>query len=303
MIYSKAFSPGHITGFFTIKDSSQNPLLKGSLGAGFSIKKGVTTSISLNESKDLNIKIIINNNLRTNAVVSLKVIKLFFEKTKTNLCGELTVDHSFEIPEGSGFGTSGGGALSLAICLNDLYKTKLSKTECAQLAHIAEVESKTGLGTVIGEFYGGYEIRTLEGAPGIGKIEKFNSDEDLIALFLVFGPYSTKSALKDENLRNRINREGKKLLELINKTPGIEIFLNCSYNFTSNTGLLPKNLEEICNKLREINIISSMLCFGEVIFTLVPENKKKDVLNIMNLYSNVGQIIESKIDFTGGRLL
>ena len=42
----------------------------------------------------------------------------------------------------------------------------LTSLEVYQLAHSAEVELRTGLGTVLGQFCGGLEVREKEGAPG-----------------------------------------------------------------------------------------------------------------------------------------
>ena len=42
---STAFSPGHVTGIFAPADSKQTDILtKGSVGAGFSISSGITTT-------------------------------------------------------------------------------------------------------------------------------------------------------------------------------------------------------------------------------------------------------------------
>ena len=68
---------------------------------------------------------------------------------------EIIVEHHVEVPLGAGFGTSGAAALSLALALNEALSLGLSKIEAAQLAHVAEVECKTGLGTVIAETFGG----------------------------------------------------------------------------------------------------------------------------------------------------
>ena len=45
------FVPSHITGFFSIFDN-ENPLLKGSLGAGVLLDKGVITEIERHEEAD-----------------------------------------------------------------------------------------------------------------------------------------------------------------------------------------------------------------------------------------------------------
>ena len=44
---AKAFSPAHITGFFKAELEEKDPNQLGSLGAGFSIKKGVTTIVNV----------------------------------------------------------------------------------------------------------------------------------------------------------------------------------------------------------------------------------------------------------------
>ena len=45
------FVPSHITGFFSIFDN-ENPLLKGSLGAGVLLDKGVITEIENGDGND-----------------------------------------------------------------------------------------------------------------------------------------------------------------------------------------------------------------------------------------------------------
>ena len=46
-MHAKAFSPAHITGFFKAELEEKDPNQLASLGAGFSIQKGVTIDIDL----------------------------------------------------------------------------------------------------------------------------------------------------------------------------------------------------------------------------------------------------------------
>ena len=50
---AKAFCPAHVTGFFTahLDDSQKTSENLGSMGAGFSIKQGVTTSVSVSKTR------------------------------------------------------------------------------------------------------------------------------------------------------------------------------------------------------------------------------------------------------------
>ena len=71
------FVPSHITGFFSIFDNG-DPLLKGSLGAGVLLDKGVITEIERHEEVDSNgLSILINGKKdEYNEVIILKTIEL-----------------------------------------------------------------------------------------------------------------------------------------------------------------------------------------------------------------------------------
>ncbi len=60
----------------------------------------------------------------------------------------------------------------MAFALNKALETNLSRTKIGQIAHNAEIHCKTGLGTVLSSYHGGFEIRTKHGAPGIGSLQK-----------------------------------------------------------------------------------------------------------------------------------
>src|SRR3989442_12231704 len=68
---AKAFSPGHITGFFEIPHGSYSHFLhKGSKGAGFSIDRGIATTAYVYESAKTDYRISINGIQTENAEVS-----------------------------------------------------------------------------------------------------------------------------------------------------------------------------------------------------------------------------------------
>ena len=52
-----AFVPGHITGLFRIHDGHENPLYRGSTGAGFSVSVGTQTSVRITEHPTLEAEI------------------------------------------------------------------------------------------------------------------------------------------------------------------------------------------------------------------------------------------------------
>ena len=178
-----AFCPAHVTGFFKaeINDQLINPEEFGSVGAGFSIQDGVTTKVQVDYSEKMDYKISISGYKSGNTRVSEFVIKEFFKIVKDRKFF-IDVKHEISIPVGYGLGCSGAVALSLAMALNEALNTNLSKEKVGQIAHNAEVSCKTGLGDVLASYHGGFEIRTKPGAPGIGALEKVESDTEAILI-------------------------------------------------------------------------------------------------------------------------
>ena len=268
-----AFSPGHVTGLFYMRDLEDDPLYCGSLGAGFSIVKGAQTSVSLFSRKQKANEISINSIKNLDTPVSVKIMELFFNKT--GIAGEgIKVEHKIETPQGAGFGSSGAGALSLVFALNRLYGDPLSALQASQIAHSAEVLCKTGLGTVMCETLGGVKILVRPGAPGIGVTVSIPYPEGLYAMFVVYGPLSTRDALSDPEIRRKITEGGKKYHSLIKKTPDFTSFLKYSREFAESTGIIPVSVRKIMDRLDKNKINCSMLMFGEGTFSIFP---KKDL--------------------------
>ena len=121
-------------------------------------------------------------------------------------------------------------ALGLSFALNDALKTNLSYTQAAQIAHQADFACKTGLGTVISEFTGGFEIRTSIGGPGIGKILKFPISDDFYVIILCLKPISTKSILNKSFIskNDSLNLYSKSMIEQLINNPTIDAFLDTS---------------------------------------------------------------------------
>lgn len=299
-----AFSPAHVTGFFQICDKSEDPLYKGSRGAGFSIRNGVRTTVKIREAEKTSIKVKINNCRVKDAEVSKKVVDLFLKKFQFRQPYEILVEHETAVPVGMGFGTSGAGALSLALALNEALKLGLSKIEAAQIAHIAEVECRTGLGTVLAETFGGIEIRTKPGAPGIGEVKNIEPDGNYIVACILFGPYPTKKALTNAETRHKINVVGERLIGQLLKNPTIKNFIALSRKFAEETSLISERARKVLDELDKNGILGSTPVFGDAVFTLIPYDLIKDVKKIFVKYSsNENSFLISEIDFRGVRLL
>ena len=93
------FVPSHITGFFSIFDN-ENPLLKGSLGAGVLLDKGVITEIDEAEESNDDLSIIINGKRdEYNEVIILKTIELMKEDKEWDSPSAITDDHKALLTE------------------------------------------------------------------------------------------------------------------------------------------------------------------------------------------------------------
>lgn len=290
-----AFCPAHITGFFKADVEQPTPEMIGSLGAGFSIKDGVTTTVNVEFSNENSFEIHTTGYESDSTDVSEFVIKEFQKIVDKKF--HCNVSHDISIPIGYGLGCSGAVALSLAFALNQALGTNLSNEEIGKVAHTAEVSCKTGLGDVIGSFYGGFEIRTKAGAPGIGRLHKTDSDSKVI--IACFSPMSTKKFL-DENLA-MINGLGGKMVDKLIQTSDYNEFQDMSVEFAKYVKVMTPKMDSVISELNGIGVKCGVALFGETVFSLVPKEKEKQILEILKKYDS-NRIILSEIDNTGARL-
>lgn len=309
-----AYAPGHITGIFHIDDAAENPLERGSLGAGFSIEPGVITRISeaaaASAHDTLTPRFLLQGKPVSNLNVSRQLYAHFTQSLDKTPHRRLEIDHTIDPPQSSGFGTSGAGALSLSLALNNYFGRPYSREEAAQIAHLVEIECRTGLGTVIGEYVGGFEIRTKAGAPGIGAVETFPYPDNIRALFAVRGASLTSTALSDPAVREGVNRSGKRNLVLLRETPNISNFLYYSRCFSTESGLITPWVESVLELLDKRGIVGSMLMFGEAVFTLMEEEGIRDTEAALReycaRYKNAEPdilIFSASINASGGKYL
>ena len=293
-----AFCPAHVTGFFKaeIKNQLRNPEELGSLGAGFSIQDGVTTNVQVSYSETSDYKILITGYESDNTNVSEFVIREFFKIVKDRKFF-VDVKHEISIPVGYGLGCSGAVALSLAMALNEALNTNLSKEKVGQIAHNAEVNCKTGLGDVLASYHGGFEIRTKPGAPGIGALEKIESDTE--AILICFSPISTQKFI-DEKIES-INGLGGRMVTKLVESKDYKEFQDMSLEFAKYVKVMTPKMDSVIKDLQKNGIKCGVALFGETVFTLIPKALKTKVLQILEKYSD-GIIIKSKVDNQGARL-
>jgi len=301
-VEATAFCPAHVTGFFKANLGENQEVAEkfGSMGAGFSIKEGVTTKviISSRNNQHSRFRISIKGFQSDKTDVSEFVLKEFLKLGNFEDVF-FDIEHQISIPVGYGLGSSGAVALSLSYALDQVLELKLNKIEIGKIAHIAEINCKTGLGDVLASYHGGFEIRVKPGAPGIGKVEKINVD-NISIIMICFSPISTNKFIQEH--LSKINGLGGKMVNKLLESKDYDNFQDMSLEFAKYINVMTPRMEKLIEELSLNGIKSGIALFGETVFTMIPKISKNKVLDIFKKYSE-GKIIISQLDVQGARVL
>jgi len=278
---ASAWAPNHITGFFYSKIDKE-PMQSSSLGAGVNLSRGTATQVEVYPASQKEISVFINGE-RSEADLTCWLVDQFITKY-TDDYYNLKIHHTMKMPISAGFGTSGSGALSLALALKKVFNIEIPDEECFELAHVADVEKKGGLGTVMAEIAGGLEIRVVFGGPDIGKVETIPLEKDYKIIVLYFGPYQTKDALSNKNLMEKVHKFGKTCVDDLLKDPSVERFLELSQWFVNKIEVATERVSHIIKKMDRNGFLCSMPLFGESIFSIQTNKKTEELKNIFQEY-------------------
>jgi pantoate kinase len=165
-----------------------------------------------------------------------------------NLIGDrklkVEIETDLQLPLSQGFGMSGAGALSATLAVvsavGDEYG--LVHEDAVRAAHLAEVESHTGLGDVIGQSVGGFERRLEPGLPPHGKIVSAATDTEVV-LCVLGGALETKAVLRDSERRHRIIESGRKAISDFGASDNLKRFCEVSWSFARDARLATPEIE------------------------------------------------------------
>jgi pantoate kinase len=304
----KAFSPAGISSFFEICDRTAygkplaNPLKVGARGGGFGIKKGVLTEVRVAKADRSSVKVMINGSPAPEAETTKTTVNALLTKVDEKYA--VAVRHKIEVPIGAGFGSSAGGALTTALALSKALDLKLTFNQIGRIAHSAEVQCKTGLGTVGPLMLSGCVLTVEPGAPGIAVIDRIPISPDYVVVAGVFGPILTKQVLSSPEKRLTINKWGRITLEKILDEPSLENFLACCLEFAQKTGFMTKRLEGLVRLAKKAGALgAAQNMVGEVIHAVTTLENAKRVVEAFKQILPEDKIIVSEIDFQGARLI
>jgi len=275
--------------------------MKGSRGAGFSIDRGVHTRVLVEPADRDAVTVIMNGVVTKEAVVSENVVRRMLSKAEEAM--RVEVNHTIQTPIGAGFGSSGGGAITIALALNEALGLGLSYVEAARVAHVAEIECKTGLGSVFAATEGGFGVLYRPGAPGIGEALKYDRSDELAAVYMHFGPISTSEALSDPVLRRRINDLGGRFVDEIKGDLSSSRFMTLSRRFTDYVGIATPKMMIIMYSADEAGVPSAMAMFGEAIFSLVSKEEAPTVAEVFREAAPDHEVCMANVEECGARLI
>jgi len=307
---AKAFAPGAISSFFEIFNTHPNgtPITDlqymGARGGGFGLQRGTHTQVTLNGATESSIEISINNQPTPDAKVTQAITQILLNQVTKKYA--VTVEHQIDVPIGMGFGTSAGGALTTALALKEVLNLPLTYNQIGKLAHLVEIQLQTGLGTVSSlTFNGGLILVTEPGAPGICKIDRIPLNPDYV---VVVGCYKTlipkKPVLTSPQRMQQINVYGQRALEAILAEPSLENFLAQCWLFAQNAEFATEGVRELVSVAEKAGAIgAAQNMIGEVVHAVVHEENASSVAEAFKQTLSSNQVIVSRIDFEGVRLI
>jgi len=255
------FVPAHITGFFEVV-RHRDPLRTGSRGAGVVLDRGVRTRVKLRGSEGATT---VRVNGRRDDGVSMRAVQILRELT--GFTEGVSIHHEVEVPIGCGFGTSAACALGSVLAISAELELPITFNMAGEVAHRAEVELGTGLGDLIAELTGGMVIRTREGPPGYGRVDRIIQD-GLHVITRTLGELDTASVIHDDAHVRTINSMGGGMIDRLLERPTAARFMELSREFAEGASLIPPELREPLEELSEGTLGASMAMLGNTVFAL-----------------------------------
>ena len=255
---AKAFAPGNLSCVFKIIPHPEATKMH-SLGMGFTITEGVVVTVSRHSSQNA----VRFNGSEIHFPTVVSVVQ--------NLTPQpIRVEIDSPLPLGCGFGLSGAASLATAYALNALLGLGKSEEELAMVAHVAEVENRTGLGDVCAQYHGGCLVKLKVGYPLAA--ERLPIPEQPI-YYRYFSSIQTKTILENAERRERINRaadETLQALERLAKAAAVDFnaCIQLSKQFSVSSGLLEDaHVQKVIREIEAAGGVASMIMLGNAVFS------------------------------------
>ena len=159
------------------------------------------------------------------------------------------------------------------------------------------------MGTVLGTYYGGAQIRSHPGAPGIGKVSPILiTNNNTIASFTL-GHLPTSNILNNSKLIKLINIFGRQSLKQLINNPSSDEFLKLSRKFSLQINFFPSELFEFMKLADRFDMICSMNLFGNTIFSILKNNEINEFYRLFLKNNISGCLLFSSINHSGAKII
>ncbi|KAG2474620.1 MAG: hypothetical protein NPMRth3_4480001 [Nitrosopumilales archaeon] len=91
------------------------------------------------------------------------------------------------------------------------------------------------------------------------------------------------------------------MVDRLIQTKDYNEFQDMSVEFAKYVRVMTPKMDSVISELDSIGVKSGVALFGETVFTLIPEEKESNVLEILKKYDN-NIILQTEIDNVGARL-
>ncbi len=250
---TRAFAPGHVTAVFSAVPDP-DPLEAGSRGVGFTVEDGVTVDVEPAKHT-----VVWSDGRRVDVEPVERVLSLMEVDARVEL--------ECDVPVGCGFGASGAATLATALAANVEFTLGLEREQAVAAAHVAEVESGTGLGDVVPQSIGGVVTRVEPGAPELGLFGAVEHDSPLVE-YTTFGGLDTQEVLGDDDRMALVNQAGESALDGFLKNPGFDRMVDVSWEFALESGLPTERVVDTVGEARQQGGKASMAMLGETAFAV-----------------------------------
>lgn len=247
---AEAFVPGHVTGLFSVHRADV-PARTGSRGVGLTLTDGVTVRVEPSSEP----RTVIDGE-------SVEVASVTRVLERMDVRAHVAA--ASDLPIGAGFGVSGAMALGTAFAANAVFGCEYTENELVRLAHVAEVESGSGLGDVVAQARGGAPIRLEPGAPPHGLLDGI--PETARVEYVTFGELSTEDVITGDT--GTLSRAGETGLETVSEHPTLDSFMTASRRFARDAELLTDDVEAVIEDVDAAGGSAAMAMLGRTVFAL-----------------------------------
>lgn len=194
--------------------------------------------------------------------------------------GHLRLEQDVRVPIGSGFGASGASALSGVLAVAKAVGIEEPKTRLAQYPHQAEIEERTGVGTVsvICEGTGAGAI-VRPGPPGVASFLKVRTPSSARLVTATIGPFDKKRALDSPKMTSKINELGDDALRRFLADPTLDCLGSCGEEFSLRLGLETVEVKKLAHLAKRAGALhASQNMIGYAVHAVTDEDSQAKVV-------------------------